>query len=86
MEQFRGTTIVAVKKDGKTVIAGDGQVTMQQSVIFKNNATKVRRLYNNKVITPNVGNNAGFKITAPINLPSAPTATTITLSFYKRLN
>ena len=43
-------------------------------------------VYNNKVTTPNTGNNAGFKITAPINLPSAPTATTITLSFYKRLN
>ena len=47
---FRGTTICAVKKDGKTVICGDGQVTMSQSVIFKNNAVKVRRLYNNKVV------------------------------------
>ena len=43
-------------------------------------------VYNNKVTTPSVSNNAGFRITAPINLPSAPTATTITLSFYKRLN
>ena len=47
---FRGTTICAVKKDGKTVICGDGQVTMGQSVIFKNNAVKVRRLYNDKVV------------------------------------
>ena len=47
---FRGTTICAVKKDGKTVICGDGQVTMSQSVIFKNNAVKVRRLYNDKVV------------------------------------
>ena len=42
MEQFRGTTIVAVKKDGKTAIAGDGQVTFSQHVIMKNNAVKVR--------------------------------------------
>ena len=47
---FRGTTICAVKKDGKTVICGDGQVTMSQSVIFKNNAKKVRRLFNDKVV------------------------------------
>ncbi len=50
MEQFRGTTIVAVKKDGKTVIAGDGQVTMGKEVIFKGSAKKVRRLYDDKVI------------------------------------
>ena len=45
------TTIVAVKRDGKTVIAGDGQVTMGQSVVLKNNAVKVRRMYNDKVVT-----------------------------------
>ncbi|MDR0462580.1 MAG: ATP-dependent protease subunit HslV [Christensenellaceae bacterium] len=45
-----GTTIIAVKKDGKTVIAGDGQVTMGQSVVLKNNAVKVRRMYNDKVV------------------------------------
>jgi ATP-dependent HslUV protease subunit HslV len=50
MEQFRGTTICAVKKDGKTAIAGDGQVTFSQNVIMKNNAVKVRRIYNDKVI------------------------------------
>ena len=48
--EFRGTTICAVKKDGVTAIAGDGQVTMSQSIIFKNNAVKVRRIYNGKVI------------------------------------
>ena len=48
--EFRGTTICAVKKDGKTAIAGDGQVTMSESVIFKNNAVKVRRIYDGKVI------------------------------------
>ncbi len=50
MEQFRGTTIVAVKRDGKTAVAGDGQVTMGQTVIMKNNAVKVRRIYNDKVV------------------------------------
>ena len=50
MNEFMGTTICAVKKDGHTAIAGDGQVTMSQSVIFKNNAVKVRRIYDGKVI------------------------------------
>ncbi len=48
--ELLGTTICAVKRNGKTAIAGDGQVTMQQSVIFKNNAVKVRKIYNDKVI------------------------------------
>ncbi len=58
MEQFRGTTIVAVKKDGKTVIAGDGQVTMGQSVIFKGKAHKVRRLFDGKVVVGFAGGTA----------------------------
>ena len=45
MTEFMGTTICAVKKNGRTAIAGDGQVTMSQSVIFKNNAVKVRRIF-----------------------------------------
>ena len=48
--EIRGTTICAVKKNGQIEIAGDGQVTMQQSVIFKNNAVKVRRIYNDQVV------------------------------------
>lgn len=48
--ELKGTTICAVRKDGKTAIAGDGQVTMQQSVIFKNNAVKVRRIYGEQVV------------------------------------
>lgn len=51
MEQFRGTTIIAVKKDGRTAVAGDGQVTMGQSVVMKGNAVKVRRIYDDKVVT-----------------------------------
>jgi ATP-dependent HslUV protease subunit HslV len=49
--ELKGTTIVAVKRNGKTAIAGDGQVTVGQSVIMKNNAVKVRRIYDDKVIT-----------------------------------
>ena len=48
--ELRGTTIVAVKKNGQTVIAGDGQVTQGQSVIMKGNARKVRRVYNGEVV------------------------------------
>ena len=50
MSEFRGTTICAVRKDGKTAIAGDGQVTLSESVIFKNNAIKVRKIYDGKVV------------------------------------
>ncbi len=50
MNDFTATTICAVKKDGHVAIAGDGQVTMGQQVIFKNTAKKVRRIYNGKVI------------------------------------
>ena len=49
--EFHATTICAVKKDGKVAIAGDGQVTMGESVVMKNTAQKVRRLYNGKVIS-----------------------------------
>lgn len=48
--ELKGTTIVAVKKNGKTVIAGDGQVTAGQSVVMKSNAKKVRRVYDDKVV------------------------------------
>ena len=48
--ELRGTTICAVRKNGHTSIAGDGQVTMGQSVIFKSHAHKVRRLYAGQVV------------------------------------
>ena len=47
---IKGTTIIGVKRDGHTVIAGDGQVTAGQTTIMKGNAVKVRRLYNDEVI------------------------------------
>ena len=48
--QWRGTTIVAVRKDGRTVIAGDGQVSVG-STVMKGNAKKVRRLGKGEVIS-----------------------------------
>ena len=46
---IRGTTILAVKKDGVIAMAGDGQVTLGNATM-KGNARKVRRIYNNKVV------------------------------------
>jgi len=48
-KNWYGTTILAVRKDGRLVIAGDGQVTFGAQVL-KSNARKVRRLSDNKVI------------------------------------
>ena len=48
---MKGTTICAVRKDGKIAIAGDGQVTMGEHTIFKGTARKVRRIYNDSVVT-----------------------------------
>jgi ATP-dependent HslUV protease subunit HslV len=47
---FHATTICAVRHNGKGAIAGDGQVTMGNSVIMKHTAKKVRRLYQGRVI------------------------------------
>ncbi len=57
MEKTRSTTILAVRKDGKTVVAGDGQVTLGSSVM-KSTAKKVRRLYDGKVIVGFAGSAA----------------------------
>lgn len=48
--ELMGTTICAVKRNGKTAIAGDGQITMGQSVILKGTAKKVKRIFNDKVV------------------------------------
>lgn len=48
---FQGTTIVAVRKNGKTAIAGDGQVTFGQNTVMKQTANKVRRLYEGRIIS-----------------------------------
>ncbi|HUJ18141.1 MAG TPA: ATP-dependent protease subunit HslV [Nitrospirota bacterium] len=46
---MHGTTILAVRRNGKTAIGGDGQVTVG-STVMKRNAVKVRKMYNNKVL------------------------------------
>ncbi len=57
VEQFRGTTIVAVRRHGKVVIGGDGQVSLGQTVM-KSNARKVRRLRGGSVIAGFAGGTA----------------------------
>ncbi|MDY6829218.1 MAG: ATP-dependent protease subunit HslV [Pseudomonadota bacterium] len=57
MEQFHGTTIVSVRRDDAVVIAGDGQVTLGNTVL-KGNARKVRRLYNDRVLAGFAGGTA----------------------------
>lgn len=47
--KIRSTTIVAVKREGRVALAGDGQVT-QEHTVLKHTAKKVRRLYQNKVL------------------------------------
>ncbi len=57
MEQYRGTTILSVRRNGTVVIGGDGQVSMGNT-IMKGNARKVRRLYKNQVIAGFAGGTA----------------------------
>lgn len=48
--KFMGTTICAVRRGNQVAIAGDGQVTMGESTVFKSTAKKVRRIYNGQVV------------------------------------
>ena len=57
MEQFRGTTILSVRRGNQVVIGGDGQVSLGQTVM-KGNARKVRRLFGDKVIAGFAGGTA----------------------------
>ncbi len=57
MEQYRGTTILSVRRNGQVVIGGDGQVSMGNTVM-KGNARKVRRLYGDKVLAGFAGGTA----------------------------
>ncbi|MDR2213308.1 MAG: ATP-dependent protease subunit HslV [Pseudomonadales bacterium] len=57
MEQLHGTTIVSLRRDGKVVIGGDGQVT-QGHTVMKGNARKVRRLYREQVLAGFAGGTA----------------------------
>jgi len=57
LEQYRGTTILSVRRGNKVVIGGDGQVSLGNT-IMKGNARKVRRLYKDKVIAGFAGGTA----------------------------
>ena len=57
MEQYRGTTILSARRNGKVVIGGDGQVSLGNT-IMKGNARKVRRLYNDQVLAGFAGGTA----------------------------
>lgn len=57
MDQYRGTTILSVRRNGKVVIGGDGQVSMGNT-IMKSNAKKVRTLYSNRVLAGFAGGTA----------------------------
>jgi len=57
MKKTRSTTILAIRHKGEVVVAGDGQVTMGNTIV-KHKATKVRRLYHNRVITGFAGSTA----------------------------
>lgn len=54
---MHGTTVLAVRRDGQVVLAGDGQVTMGDTVM-KHQAKKIRRLYHNKILTGFAGSTA----------------------------
>jgi ATP-dependent HslUV protease subunit HslV len=57
LPRVRSTTVLCVRKDGKVVMAGDGQVTLGEGVI-KHNARKIRRLYQDKILAGFAGSTA----------------------------
>lgn len=56
-QRIRSTTVVCVRRDGKVVMAGDGQVTLGQEIL-KSSARKLRRLYNDKILAGFAGSTA----------------------------
>src|SRR5580658_7503755 len=56
-QKIRSTTVICVRRDGKVVMAGDGQVTLGSEVL-KSSAKKLRRLYNDKILTGFAGSTA----------------------------
>lgn len=49
LSSFHGTTVLAVRRDGRVIVAGDGQVTMNDTIV-KHRARKVRRIYHDRII------------------------------------
>jgi ATP-dependent HslUV protease subunit HslV len=58
LSPWHGTTILSIRRNNEVVVAGDGQVTMGQSIILKSNANKVRRLAEGRVIVGFAGSTA----------------------------
>lgn len=58
MNQFKGTTIVSVRRAGQVAIGGDGQVTSGQNTVMKSNARKVKRMYKDTVLAGFAGGTA----------------------------
>ncbi len=54
---MHGTTVIAIKRDGKVIMAGDGQVTMGDTVV-KHQAKKVRKMYHNSILAGFAGSTA----------------------------
>nr|WP_296748299.1 ATP-dependent protease subunit HslV [Thioalkalivibrio sp.] len=57
MEQFRGTTIVSVRRNGEVTLGGDGQVSLG-NMVMKGNARKVRRVYHDRILAGFAGGTA----------------------------
>jgi ATP-dependent HslUV protease, peptidase subunit HslV len=57
MQEFHGTTILSVRRDGKVALGGDGQVTLG-NVVVKGGAKKVRRLYQERILAGFAGGTA----------------------------
>ena len=55
---MQGTTVLCVRRDGKVVMAGDGQVTLGDSVVVKQAAKKIRRLFSDKILAGFAGSTA----------------------------
>ena len=54
VDQYRGTTILSVRRQGRVVVGGDGQVSLGNTVM-KGNARKVRRLHHDRILSSPVG-------------------------------
>jgi len=74
--RIRSTTVLCVRRDDKVVMAGDGQVTLGESVI-KHKAKKIRRLYQEKILAGFAGSTAdAFRSLAASNPSSSSTTAT----------
>ena len=74
---IRSTTVLSVRRNGSVVLAGDGQVTLGESVI-KHSAKKIRRLYNDKIVAGFAGSTAdAFSLSSAVSKPSSSNITAI---------